>query len=687
MDAQVTTVRPITIAIVALGGEGGGVLADWIVDVAQHGGYIAQATSVPGVAQRTGATVYYVELFPKAAAQAAGREPVLGLLPMPGDVDVVLASELMEAARAVERGFVTPDKTLLIASTHRVFAMTEKIALADGRVDSAALLSACRTAARQLVAFDMAALADATGSVVSAVLFGALAGSGALPMQRTAFEAAVRRGQVGVNSSLAAFAAAFEAAQSGETTHPAVPPESVATGANSAPGRELALSDYGGEARAVVAAALDRVVDYQDGDYGSDLLRRLSRFREIERQHGDGSGRLVIEVARQLALAMSYEDTVRVAELKIRPSRFVRVREEAQLAPGQILEISEFFHPRVQEIADTLPVTAGDWLLRTTWARRLIERLLRKGKIVKTTSLGGFLLLYALSRLKPLRRRSLRFAREQESITEWLDRVAETAPTDYALALELARMRGLVKGYGETLERGRANFDKLTALLPRLRARADAGGTLAGLIKAALADEEGRALEKAVTELNMEKNAMPYDLDQFVSDCRSVLKRDPGPAGREEVRTRLERLLSNKEFVEEYCGEHVPRGLKLLYEDPELGFQVLAHINDKARVSPPHDHGASWAIYGQATKYTEMTEWERKDDGSDPGKAKLNPVKKYRLLPGHAGIYQDGTIHSIDYPDQARFVRVTGTNLDRIPRVSFDLASGKVNQMAPQQAT
>ena len=169
MDAQVTKVRPITIAIVALGGEGGGVLADWIVDLAQHGGYLAQATSVPGVAQRTGATVYYVELFPKAAAQAAGREPVLGLLPMPGDVDVVLASELMEAARAVERGFVTPERTLLITSTHRVFAMTERIALADGRVDSAALFAACREAARQLVAFDMEALADASASVISAM--------------------------------------------------------------------------------------------------------------------------------------------------------------------------------------------------------------------------------------------------------------------------------------------------------------------------------------------------------------------------------------------------------------------------------------------------------------------------------------------------------------------------------------
>jgi predicted metal-dependent enzyme (double-stranded beta helix superfamily) len=178
---------------------------------------------------------------------------------------------------------------------------------------------------------------------------------------------------------------------------------------------------------------------------------------------------------------------------------------------------------------------------------------------------------------------------------------------------------------------------------------------------------------------------MSYDLDAFVSDCRAILKRDGGPQGREEVRLRLERLLSNRDFVEEYCGEQVPRGLKVLYEDPELGFQILAHINDKARVSPPHDHGASWAIYGQATHYTDMIEWEREDDGT--GKAKLKPVKRYRLMPGHAGIYQDGTIHSIDYPDSARFVRVTGTNLDRIARVRFDLATGEVHQMTPQQAT
>ena len=180
---------------------------------------------------------------------------------------------------------------------------------------------------------------------------------------------------------------------------------------------------------------------------------------------------------------------------------------------------------------------------------------------------------------------------------------------------------------------------------------------------------------------------MPYDLDQFVSDCRAALARVPGPAGREEVRTRLEQLLANKDFIARYCGEQVPRGLKVLYEDPDLGFQVLAHINDKARVSPPHDHGASWAIYGQASKYTDMIEWEREDDGADPKHAKLKPAKKYRLEPGRAGIYQDGTIHSIDYPDRAVFVRVTGTNLDKINRIRIDTRTGVVEQMTPQQAT
>jgi len=178
---------------------------------------------------------------------------------------------------------------------------------------------------------------------------------------------------------------------------------------------------------------------------------------------------------------------------------------------------------------------------------------------------------------------------------------------------------------------------------------------------------------------------MAYELDQFISDCRSILQRDPGPKGREDVRQHLEKLLANKDFVAATCGDAAPLGLKVLYEDKELGFQVLAHVNDKARKSPPHDHGASWAIYGQATRHTDMIEWARV--AGDDKHAELKEVKRYRLNPGQAGIYADGAIHSIDYPDQARFIRVTGTNLDKIHRVRFDLKTGEVHRMTPQQAT
>ncbi|MGD9770083.1 MAG: indolepyruvate oxidoreductase subunit beta family protein [Pseudolabrys sp.] len=499
MDASVTKVRPISIAILALGGEGGGVLADWIVDLAQHGGHLAQSTSIPGVAQRTGATIYYVELFPKLAAKTAGRDPVLSLVPMPGDVEIVLASELMEAARAIERGFVTPDRTLLIASTHRVYAMTEKIALGDGRVDPASLMSACRDAANRLVAFDMAGIAEATGSALSAVLFGALAGSGALPFPRMAFEAAIRRGGVGVASSVAAFAAGFEAARDDST--PSVP-VSGARGV-SPPAQDLmraAERDFPADVLPVVAAGIERLTDYQDAAYARLYLDRLAPFVAIARQHRDGA-RLLDEVARQLALAMAYEDTVRVAELKIRPNRFARVRDEVKVDDGQILEIAEFFHPRTQEIADTLPAGVGRWLMRTAWARRLLDRFTRKGRIVRTTSINGFALLYLLAGLKRRRRRSLRFANEDASIVAWLRLVEDTAPADERLAVEIARARSLVTGYSDTHARGEAKFDRLMSLVPPLRARPGAADELSKLIAAALADEDGKMLDRAVAAL------------------------------------------------------------------------------------------------------------------------------------------------------------------------------------------
>src|SRR5690606_23808630 len=143
------------ILIAALGGEGGGVLADWLVKCALLKGLPVQATSVPGVAQRTGATSYYIELLRGPVAD--GVAPVFGLTPVAGRVDVVVASELLEAARMVERGFVT-GRTTLLASTHRVYTTLEKMHMADGRQDPQRLADAARAMARQTVLFDMEAV-------------------------------------------------------------------------------------------------------------------------------------------------------------------------------------------------------------------------------------------------------------------------------------------------------------------------------------------------------------------------------------------------------------------------------------------------------------------------------------------------------------------------------------------------
>src|SRR5262249_41396985 len=221
------------------------------------------------------------------------------------------------------------------------------------------------------------------------------------PFPRAAFEAAIRRGRVGVEASLAAFAAGFEAARSEETPAPASADRGkYRVAAELRPLLDEAARDFSGEARDVVMTALERLGDYQDANYARDFLARLRPFQDIEQRHGGGSGRLLAETARQLALAMAYEDTIRVAELKIRASRFARVRTETQIADGQILELAEFFHPRTQEIADTLPAPVGRWVMRTVWARSLLDRLTRKGRIIKTTSIAGYLLLYGLSRLK-----------------------------------------------------------------------------------------------------------------------------------------------------------------------------------------------------------------------------------------------------------------------------------------------
>src|SRR5258706_3279634 len=417
--------RPITILIAALGGEGGGVMADWLIDAATRSGYPAQSTSIPGVAQRTGATTYYLEIFPVKREQLNGREPVLSLTPSPGNVDLMIASELIEAGRAMQNGYVSPERTTLIASTHRIYATIEKMQMADGRFESERVLEAAGALARKSVLFDMRKLAQDSGTVINAVLLGAMAGSAALPLAREAGEQAIRRGGRGAEESLRGFAAGGEiAAGSRAAPQPPAPPERAT------------------EYEEVLRLGLARLTDYQ-GDGYANLYRE--RIKSVEKTEPN----LAAEVARQLALWMSYEDIVRVADLKTRATRFERVRREVGAKDGEPVLVIDYLKPGVEEVASILPHFLGEKL--TSWAQKHGKLdAYNVGMHIKTSGVLGYLLVRSLAWLKPWRPHSYRYQEEQKLIERWLGLVREAAAKSVPLALQIAACATLLKGYGET---------------------------------------------------------------------------------------------------------------------------------------------------------------------------------------------------------------------------------------------
>ena len=494
---KLSQARPIAIAVLAMGGQGGGVLVDWIVALAERQGWVAQSTSVPGVAQRTGATIYYIELISREAG--AGREPVLSLMPTPGKVDIVIGAELMEAGRAILRGLVSPDRTLLITSSHRALAVVEKSAPGDGLADADQVYAAANAAAKRFIAFDMAAVAETAGSVVSAVLFGALAGSGALPFAIEDYEATIRAAGVGVNGSLRAFAAGRDrtVAEQQEGTAPKPPAKSFASkvfpklAPIGNPGYDALVARaqkmFAPDLHGIVAAGLQRVVDFQDVAYGSEYLDRLAAL-------GSSDPGLMQAFAKYLAVAMAYDDVIRVADLKTRATRFERVRRETGAAPAQIVAITEFFHPRIEEIASLLPPWLGEKVERNAVLARLVDR----GRRLRTTAPLAFLSLFVVGGMRRFRRGTLRHGREMRHLENWSARIQKFTKTDIALATAICEARRLVSGYSDTHARGESKFDKVMQASDRLAGRPDAAEWVRRLTTIAMKDAEGSGLDGAL---------------------------------------------------------------------------------------------------------------------------------------------------------------------------------------------
>ena len=289
MNAETAT--PVSILIAALGGEGGGVLSNWLVESAMAAGFPVQSTSIPGVAQRTGATTYYLEIFPVPIDKLGDREPVLTLTPGPGEIDLMIASELLEAGRAMQNGFISPDRTTLIASTHQALLGRGKTVAADGRYQADTIINAAEQMAGACLLRDYRKLSEASGSIINAVLLGAVAASEKLPFGKEVLEQTIRKSGIAVEANLKGLDAGFSAVN-GEPTPdppPSLPPSPRRNPDHPAQGRPPAgagAAAIPGNPAGTGFQGVLRTVDFQDQKYGRLYLERLRTVFDLEKDAG-----------------------------------------------------------------------------------------------------------------------------------------------------------------------------------------------------------------------------------------------------------------------------------------------------------------------------------------------------------------------------------------------------------------
>lgn len=532
--------KPITLLICALGGEGGGVLTEWLVDIARASGYAAQSTSIPGVAQRTGATTYYLEVFPVPLSELGGKRPVFSLNPVPGALDGLVSSELLETARQVGNGMTSPQRTLVISSSSRTLTTAERMVPGDGRTDNTPLLQAIGAQSRITQVFDMSEMAKDCGTVVSAVMLGAIAGSGLLPFARQAYEQAIRHGGRGAEASLRGFDRAFAQVKSEAPTlvasrassvalplalkDEAVPPggspsaEQIAWVSSMLSNEELLAPAPKGlepdlahifpvEVHDMLALGHARMLEYQGSNYADLYVQRLKQVLHAEQLADPTSAQAhatTREMARWLALWMAFDDIVRVADLKSSASRWQRVQGEVKTNDGDLLHVYDHFKPGAPEFAALLPTRLAAHVTR--WDRKRVAR----GKApwalplkIGTHSVFGMLSLRLLANLKWLRVRGSRYATEQALIEQWLAGVVRGTQTHWQLGHEIALCGRLIKGYGSTNERGK---DNLMHVLEHLATGASfashelRAAAIAQAREAALLDEAGKALDQALVQ-------------------------------------------------------------------------------------------------------------------------------------------------------------------------------------------
>ena len=431
---------PLCVQIAALGGQGGGVLAEWLAEAARDAGYPAQMTSIPGVAQRTGATTYYFEMYPERDCPG---KPVFCLSPDADGLDLMIAMEPLEAARALELGLIT-ERTTVLSATVRIYSMAEKSIAGDGTLAANILFEALEGAAKTLIEIDLNALGGGAGGPGNAAMLGAIAAAAILPLEPENFRQAIRIKGVAVDSSLADFDAGLGHHKASEQTGDTVTFDAAPAGL------EKEIEALPESLQRLAGHACATLLDYQDENYARLLLTRFEPFA-----HSPDD--LAQEILAKLAAWMAYEDVIRVAQLKTRPGRLARIRGEIGLDQSAPLSVIEFLKPGREEFASLMPPLICKIIMKGHATASTAGLSLR----LPTTSVLGFAALKFLAGLRGWRPRTYRYGIEHKAIERWLGVIAETMKSDPELALATAQLAVLARGYGGVRARGLGKINDL----------------------------------------------------------------------------------------------------------------------------------------------------------------------------------------------------------------------------------
>lgn len=461
----------IKILIPAVGGQGGGVLTEWLVQTFFLEDYDVQGISLPGLSQRGGSTVYYLEAHPRSAS--GNKQVIFAQFPVPGEVDIIISQEFLELGRALQLGYGS-DKTTIVTSTHRVISTLEKMPVGSGIYADENLRKIASSFSSRFIELDALKLSKENGMdelAVNAILLGAVSASGVLPLRRDLFVEAVEKVGVAVKASIKAFEVGYghvSSQKSPDSKKTALVWESFV--------RERAdkLEEYDREEylgrvskleaefppalREILAESTFRLLEYQDAEYADAYMEDVRAVYEIDERSKGGGVKLTEHYAKNLALLMSYEDGIRVAELKIKSDRFRRIKEEMRLRDDQVFKVIDYLKPDAEEIYGLLPYFLVAPIVRFT-ETGLFKKIwpwkkpLTFGQTPTTTSFSGFVRLWFLTKMKFMRRHSFRYKKEHAVIKKYRESVKYYASLDYRVGCLVAKSASMVKGYGKVRRR------------------------------------------------------------------------------------------------------------------------------------------------------------------------------------------------------------------------------------------